>query len=497
MIAQDFRRRVLYLLAVGMLLAGMLCITGAGAQTEASRRPAPGGPPEVSLISDHARVSATAFDGSGASRVTDTKQASDFSGFTEAAAAFDEHAGVRQANGSASLGATVEVESGSLAISVIGDASASFRDEDVSDSAAPDGSGTAEFAATFTVVGGNLRFHFSIPVLAASASDTNLKCSTASVKSPDGTVATASTGPASCDPQNPVFPPDGTLLPGTYTFEVASTAPARNGSESSGTASAQFEVDLVVADCTIFGTDGDDDLTGTAQDDKMCGFGGNDHIDGAGGDDVLRGGPGDDTISGGDGKDSIFGDAGKDTIEGGPKDDVISGGEGEDSIDGDAGNDVINGDEAADGIDGGPGNDIISGGDGDDTISGDDIALCGEVTSPSGLNDDEIFGNAGNDHLDGCAGADKLHGEAGDDEMSGGTGNDVLLGNAGSDKLRGGQGADRLTGGTRKDVLLGNEGNDTLFAMDGVHDVVRGGPGANDKAKVDDTDDVSGIETFL
>jgi Tol biopolymer transport system component len=57
------------------------------------------------------------------------------------------------------------------------------------------------------------------------------------------------------------------------------------------------------ADCTIWGTGGDDLLPGTRGNDVVCGLEGNDRIDAGPGADVLRGGIGRDVLNGGAGRD--------------------------------------------------------------------------------------------------------------------------------------------------------------------------------------------------
>ncbi|MEI8166805.1 MAG: hypothetical protein WCG26_10515, partial [Chloroflexales bacterium] len=67
---------------------------------------------------------------------------------------------------------------------------------------------------------------------------------------------------------------------------------------------------------------------------------------------------------------------------------------------------------------------------------------------------DQLFGEAGNDHL---------VGGAGDDQLDGGTGNDQLDGGAGdNDTLVGGDGNDRLSDGDGVRGAHGGAGNDTL-----------------------------------
>lgn len=69
-----------------------------------------------------------------------------------------------------------------------------------------------------------------------------------------------------------------------------------------------------------------------------------------------------------------------------------------------------------------------------------------------------MWGQGGNDYLDG--GADN-------DVLDGGAGNDTLYGRAGFDYLVGGPGNDRLIGGTLDDALLGRTGNDILYGGSG------------------------------
>jgi CubicO group peptidase (beta-lactamase class C family) len=84
-----------------------------------------------------------------------------------------------------------------------------------------------------------------------------------------------------------------------------------------------------------------------------------------------------------------------------------------------------------------------------------------------GRQDDVLNGGAGNDRLFGDRGNDLLVGGAGDDYLSGGRGDDQLKGGAGSDQLFGDQGNDYLDGGAGFDILKGGKGNDTLVDYDG------------------------------
>jgi hypothetical protein len=66
-----------------------------------------------------------------------------------------------------------------------------------------------------------------------------------------------------------------------------------------------------------------------------------------------------------------------------------------------------------------------------------------------------------------------------------------MFGGAGKDELKGEGGPDILVGNARKDVLNGGASNDCLKAKDGGRDNVIGGPGGNDRAIVDASDNVS------
>lgn len=107
--------------------------------------------------------------------------------------------------------------------------------------------------------------------------------------------------------------------------------------------------------------------------------------------------------------------------------------------------------------------DIIYGEEGNDTING--------------LNgDDEIYGGQGNDKLIGGNGDDYLDGGVMNDLLSGGQGDDILIGGQGDDKLRAGNGDDELNGGRGDDILFGNSGNDVISDGEG-NDIIFGGSG--------------------
>ena len=76
---------------------------------------------------------------------------------------------------------------------------------------------------------------------------------------------------------------------------------------------------------------------------------------------------------------------------------------------------------------------------------------------------DTMYGNAGNDTLEGGTGKDTLYGMAG---------NDRLVGGDDDDKLYGMEGDDTLDGSTGADLMVGGEGSDTYY-VDSASDVVQ------------------------
>ncbi|WP_122257040.1 calcium-binding protein [Pseudomonas syringae] len=287
----------------------------------------------------------------------------------------------------------------------------------------------------------------------------------------------------------------------------------------------------------LAGGEGNDFLSGDADNDTLYGDSGNDQLDGGTGNDYLMGGEGNDALTGDTGNDTLYGDSGNDQLDGGTGNDYLTGGEGSDvyrfsrgwgqdsinnydssagktdaieftadilpadilvtrsytdlilSLKNSADRITISGYFQNDGVtpyaleqirfaDGTTwtldqiktaavittdGNDNVWGYATDDTLNG-------------GLGDDSLYGQAGNDIIVGGAGADSLSGESGDDTLLGDAGNDYLSGGSGIDQLSGGDGGDYLTGGEGNDTLLGDAGNDTLYGDSG-NDLLDGGTG--------------------
>jgi len=236
----------------------------------------------------------------------------------------------------------------------------------------------------------------------------------------------------------------------------------------------------------IAGGEGNDIIFGADMTDYLSGGAGSDNLDGGKGDDSLKGGAGDDVLAGGAGNDKLVGGSGFDTYKfttadlvGEATDDVISDEDGQGKIlfnDLDIsgtgiGFDTIRnaslGDwETSDGkfrlswreaeqtlviVYRQNGSRIIvqnwKNGDLGITIPGFDETHPDDSAPLS--NDDDVFGNNGNN-----SGDNHLNALAGNDGLSGGTGNDILQGGLGDDLIFGGSGDDRLLGGDGNDFLI-------------------------------------------
>jgi len=86
---------------------------------------------------------------------------------------------------------------------------------------------------------------------------------------------------------------------------------------------------------------------------------------------------------------------------------------------------------------------------------------------------DLIVTGAGNDTINGTAGADNINAGAGNDSINGLAGNDTLLGGAGADTINGGTGADSMVGGAGNDTYTVDDAGDILVeAANGGTDTV-------------------------
>ncbi|HEY0832876.1 MAG TPA: calcium-binding protein, partial [Azospirillum sp.] len=141
---------------------------------------------------------------------------------------------------------------------------------------------------------------------------------------------------------------------------------------------------------------------------------------------------------------------------------------------GEGGNDTMNGGDGQDIMDGGDGHDRMDGEGGNDVMAGQN----GDDTLAGWSGDDQLFGGAGRDRLEGAEGADRLFGENGDDSAWGGTGNDTAWGGGDQDTLHGEDGDDYLLGEDGYDLLGGGSGRDNLDG--GNHGDTLQGDGDND-----------------
>ena len=138
----------------------------------------------------------------------------------------------------------------------------------------------------------------------------------------------------------------------------------------------------------------------------------------------------------------------------------------------------------------------LEGGDGADTLSilrypfgGTIYGGAGPDTIRNVTKHGLVHGSNGDDLIFGSDGPQALWGEGGDDTLRGLDGDDYLFGNRGADVFLPGQGNDSVAGG---------HGPDTIFARDGQRDSLSGGPGKEDRARVDrGLDKVYDMEGFF
>jgi Ca2+-binding RTX toxin-like protein len=233
-----------------------------------------------------------------------------------------------------------------------------------------------------------------------------------------------------------------------------------------------------------------------------------------------------DVIYGGSGAGPLLGDFGRNIIVGGQGGDTIYGGSGDDDIIG--GHNVAGGSDAGDFIDGGAGNDVIAGDNASIIRTGSNVGprfgvLTGSTiydaeglalvnatvrgANPSGVearlvtlfdhdNSGNNVGKFGNDVIAGGADDDEIFGQLGDDILHGDGqlvqgpsglvlapllvtvagsdigGDDYIEGNGGNDLIYGGLGQDDLVGGSSSfyNLLLPSQrpdGSDTIFGGNG------------------------------
>ena len=244
---------------------------------------------------------------------------------------------------------------------------------------------------------------------------------------------------------------------------------------------------------------------GSSKNDSIYGDAGNNVLDGgAGGTDFISGDAGSDTVSYASSSVGVIIDLGGQITWDGVTNDTLSsienaiGSSKNDSIYGNAGNNVLDG--------GNGGTDLIDGGAGSDTVSYASsnraviIDLGGQITWDGVANDtlssienaigssknDSIYGNAGNNVLDGGnGGTDLLSGGAGIDTVSYASSNRAVIIDLGGQVTWNGVVNDTLSsienaiGSSNNDSIYGDAGNNVLDGGNGGTDLIDGGGGSD------------------
>jgi Ca2+-binding RTX toxin-like protein len=179
------------------------------------------------------------------------------------------------------------------------------------------------------------------------------------------------------------------------------------------------------------GTDGNDMLIGaTDATNRIVARGGQDSVYGGKFNDTLDGGAGNDQLFGNEGNDSVIGGVGLDLLDGGAGKDTLDGGTGADTLVGGAGADLYFIDDAKDVV-------TEQAGNGRDSVRGSYSFVVPDNIEVGGL-----LGTA-NLNLSGRATeGTQLYGNTGNNLIQGGSGSDLLFGNLGADTLIGGAGSD-------------------------------------------------------
>jgi Ca2+-binding RTX toxin-like protein len=252
---------------------------------------------------------------------------------------------------------------------------------------------------------------------------------------------------------------------------------------------------------TIVGTTGSDVIRGTSKRDVIAARSGEDVIRGRGGGDLICGGTDSDELYGGGGHDRLGGGPDGDRLYGGGGDDSIIGGEWFDEVhyfqspravqvDLTTGSAEGHGSDELESIEG------VYGSLFDDTLRGD-----ASLSFPNVL-----FGNSGDDFIDGLLGGDIIFGWDGIDDLRGGEGQDIITPGLGDDLVDGGVGIDgawfaQSPSAVTVSLVTGSssgEGTDSLVGIEnlqgsGFADVLEGDDFFNEIIGGDGNDRIIGL----
>lgn len=173
-------------------------------------------------------------------------------------------------------------------------------------------------------------------------------------------------------------------------------------------------------------------------------------------------------FDGGNSSDTLELDPSDYTIAAGSPSLIAAGGSGDDALLvsagtvawelwGESGQDTIEGSSAGDAIFGGADGDVIKAGAGSDLIdagSGNDIVYAFDPAL-NNADADYVFGGSGDDQIWTGQGADEIDAGPGNDLVYAGAGDDLIYGAAGNDDLYGEAGADTILGGSGNDDISG------------------------------------------
>jgi Ca2+-binding RTX toxin-like protein len=130
-------------------------------------------------------------------------------------------------------------------------------------------------------------------------------------------------------------------------------------------------------------------------------------------------------------------------------DNILVGHSGNDTLYGGDGNDTLTGGAGADDLNGGSGVDTVSYADATSRVNLDlrSRGTYGDAANDTFTSIENVTASAHDDYVYGDSGNNVIDGGAGDDRLRGHNGNDTLIGGAGDDNLSGGSGADTFVFG--------------------------------------------------